>query len=202
MPMPVNELSGPALAATATAITAFVTSSISFVTLTLTKELKTSEFRQAWIDGLREDLARFFGASRAFARAAEGVQVHGTEYKSAPLTFGDEKISEVRYQAAETFSKVKLRLNPKEPEHVELLRLMRRAIDEQNSMLKGQTSVDVVLTAIEVANDFAPSVLKREWERVKDGERSFRIARNVFVSVAIATLVGFIVLLWSGKFGI
>ena len=200
--MAVTELSATALAATATAITAVVTCAVSFVTMSLTKELKTSEFRQAWIDGLRDDLAKFFGAARAFARASQSVQVHGQNYQSAPLSFGPAQAGEFRYQAAEAFSRVKLRLNPKEVEHIELLRLMRSAIDQQNEMLAAHTPVEPVLAAIDAANEYAPQVLKREWERVKAGETPFRVARAAFGAVAAGVLGTFLMLLWSGRFGI
>lgn len=200
--MATTELSAAALAATATAITTVVTSAVSFVTMSLTKELKTSEFRQAWIDGLRDDLSKFFGASRAFARATQSVFLHGQGYQSAPLSFAPEQIGEFRYQAAETLSKVKLRLNPSEAEHVELLRLMRNAVDRQNEMLATGSPVELVLTAIDTANDYAPQVLKREWERVKVGERSFRVARAFFGGIASVVLIAFVLLLWSGRFGI
>jgi hypothetical protein len=200
--MAINELSATALAATATAITTIVTTTVSFVTMSLTKELKTSEFRQAWIDGLRDDLSNFFGAARAFARAAESVQVHGATYQSAPLSFDPKQVGEFRYQAAEAFSRVKLRLNTKETEHVELLRLLRDALDQQNKMLAEKTSVLPVLTAIDAANEYAPQVLKREWERVKAGERPFRIARATFGVIAAVVLVVFLVYLMSGRFGI
>ena len=200
--MSINELSATALAATATAITTLVTSAVSFVTMSLTKELKTSEVRQAWIDGLRDDLSKFFGAARAFARATQSVHVHGANYQSAPLSFGPAQAGEFRYQAAESLSKVKLRLNPNEAEHIELYRLMQSAVDRQNEMLATQGPVEPVLAAIETANDYAPQVLKREWERVKAGERSFRVARASFGVIAAVVLILFIVLLWSGRFGI
>lgn len=200
--MATTELSAAALAATATVITAVITSIVSFVTMSLTKELKTSEFRQAWIDGLRDDLAKFFGAARAFARASQSVQVHGENYQSALLSFGPTQAGEFRYQAAEAFSRVKLRLNLKKIEHIELLRLMQSAIDLQNEVLSARTPVEPVLAAIDAANEFAPQVLKREWERVKAGERPFRIARATVGLTAAVVLITFLLLLWSGRFGI
>ncbi len=38
---------------------AFIAGAVSFIVTVLSKEQKTSEFRQAWIDALREDLAIF-----------------------------------------------------------------------------------------------------------------------------------------------
>lgn len=50
--MPI-ELQAQAVVAIGGVVTALVAGAFSFVNLTLNKEQKTSEFRQAWIDGLR-----------------------------------------------------------------------------------------------------------------------------------------------------
>lgn len=183
-----QDLPVQSIAALATVVASLITAAVSFVTLTLTKEQKTSEFRQVWIDGLREEIAGFLAAARAFARAAEILNTYGPDYKEKThLRISDEKIGDLRYQAAETLSKIQLRLNATEPEHIELLRLLRRAVDEQNKMLKEKTSIDETMKAIEMATKYAQPVLKKEWERVKAGELPFRIARN-WVAPAIATL--------------
>jgi hypothetical protein len=197
----VHDLPTQSLAAIATLVASLIAAAISFVTLTLTKEQKTSEFRQAWIDGLREELAGFLAAARAFARAVEVLNTFGPEYKEkTSLRISDEKIGDLRYQAAETLCRIQLRLNSNEPEHQELLRLLRRAITEQNAMLSERTGIEETMKAIERATECAQPVLKKEWERVKRGELPFRIARN-WLAPAIAVLsLLFIGYLWFGTF--
>ncbi|MBP9737406.1 MAG: hypothetical protein KBD82_17385 [Rhodoferax sp.] len=196
-----NDLPVQSLTAIATLVAALITAAVSFVSLTLTKEQKTSEFRQAWIDALREELASFLAAARAFARAVEIPNTYGPDYKDkTALRISDDKVGELRYQAAESFCKIQLRLNPNEPEHQELLRLLRRAINEQNAMLINKASIEETMKAIEMASEYAQPVLKTEWERVKKGELPFRIARN-WVAPAIAALsLLFIALVLLGKF--
>lgn len=126
-----NDLPVQSLTAIATLVAALITAAVSFVSLTLTKEQKTSEFRQAWIDALREELASFLAAARAFARAVEILNTYGPDYKDkTALRISDEKVGDLRYQVAESLCKIQLRLNPNEPEHQELLRLLRRAVSE------------------------------------------------------------------------
>ena len=196
-----NDLPVQSLTAIATLVAALITAAVSFVSLTLTKEQKTSEFRQAWIDALREELASFLAAARAFARAVEIPNTYGPDYKDkTALRISDDKVGELRFQAAESFCKIQLRLNPNEPEHQELLRLLRRAINEQNAMLINKASIEETMKAIEMASEYAQPVLKTEWERVKKGELPFRIARN-WVAPAIAALsLLFIALVLLGKF--
>lgn len=197
------DLPAQAIAAVGTLVAALIAGAISFVNLTLTKELKTSEFRQAWIDGLREELAKFFGAARAFARAVEALHKFGPEYKQkAALLITDEKASELRYQAAEMLSKIKLRLNPEEAEHIELLRLLLKAVSKQNEMLTNGSNVSETLAAIEAANEYARPVLKKEWKRVKEGELPFRVARNWLAPIIFLASVGLLIFIWNGAFNI
>ena len=196
-----NDLPIQSLTAIATLVAALITAAVSFVSLTLTKEQKTSDFRQAWIDALREELASFLAAARAFARSVEILNTYGPDYKDkTALRISDEKIGDLRYQAAESLCKIQLRLNPNEPEHQELLRLLRRAVSEQNAMLINKTGIEETMKAIEMASEYAQPVLKKEWERVKNGELPFRIARN-WVAPAIAALsLLFIAWVLLGKF--
>lgn len=192
-----------ALAAVATLVASLIAAAVAIINLTLTKELKTSEFRQAWIDALREDLAKFLGAARAFARAVEVVHSFGPDYKEkVPLLIGDDKISELRYQAAETLSRIRLRLNPEEPEHEELLRLLVKAVRIQNEALAKGGSVQTALDAIDAANDYARPVLKKEWNRVKAGELPFRVVRNWLAPAIFLVSIAFLIFMWNGAFKI
>jgi hypothetical protein len=181
-------ISGEAVAAIGAVVAALIAGAFSFVGLTLSKEQKTSEFRQAWIDGLREDLAAFFAGARAMARATEEERAGtASDETSRAFSITGEKISSIRYQAAETRYRIQLRLNPKEAAHKELMRLMQVAIDEQNSFFRGSGDMAKTLRAVDNAADFAPQVLKAEWERVKRGELAFRVARN-WVAPAVFVL--------------
>lgn len=173
--------------AIATVVAAIIAGLISVVTLTLTKEQKTSEFRQAWIDGLRQDLSEFFAAARAMARASEELAALGSRYASMPFTMPASQIAEIRQAVAVAFYRIKLRLNAEETEHKELLRLLLRTTEEQNQQLQAQSfDANKVLLALEAAAEYARPVLKAEWTRVKKGEPQFRLVRNWLVPVVFA----------------
>jgi hypothetical protein len=194
-----TELPVQSVAAIATVVAALIAAAISFVNLTLTKEQKTSEFRQVWIDGLRQDLASFFATARAFARASQERLTFGVESKEgALLALTEEKISDLRYQIAETRYRIQLRLNPKEVEHQELMRMMQVAIEKQQQMLAGKGDTDSILQAIEVAANYAPQILKTEWTRVKHGELPYRLARNWVAPIVFFGALLFVVFVWSG----
>ena len=122
----IAEHSTQSVTAIATVVAALIAAAMSFISLTLNKEQKTSEFRQAWIDGLREDLAAFFACARSFARATQELAAFGKGSKDgAPLAITEDKVSDIRYQIAENRYRIQLRLNAKESEHQILLSLCK-----------------------------------------------------------------------------
>jgi len=178
-----------------TILAAAIAAGASLVAVTLSKEQKVSEFRQAWIDALREDLASFLSSARAFARAMDARRLHGsktTDPAKTPFTL--EKVGEIRLAAAETFYRIKLRLNPDEEKHKELLRLLSQAIAAQNAVLEsdGADKRDV-LAAVESAAEFAQPILKAEWNRVKRGEKAFRVARIGAVVIIVVSILAILI---------
>ena len=186
------------ITAIATLVAALIAAAISFVNLTLNKEQKTSEFRQAWIDALREDLATFFACARAFSRATE--EQNRFEPSANPIQISQERIGDIRYKVSEVYSRIILRLNSEEPEHEEMLRLLRRTIAEQNIALRDKSDASKTIAAIEIANDYARPLLKKEWIRVKEGELPFRIARNWVIPIIFGFSVLAIIFIWRGTF--
>lgn len=174
--------------AIATVVAAIIAGLVSVVTLTLTKEQKTSEFRQAWIDGLRQDLSEYLATARAMSRAFEEMAAFGSQYSSQPASMPNAQIGELRRSIGVTFYRIKLRLNPDELEHIELLRLLSRVTAEQNQQLQAMTCDSArIFAALDAASDYARPVLKAEWKRVKQGEPQFRLVRNWLVP-AVFTL--------------
>lgn len=178
-------------------LVALIAAAASLVATTLSKEQKVSEFRQAWINELRSELAAFLSSARAFARAMAARDRHGSATDdAAKVPFTKERLGDIRATAAESFYRIKLRLNPNETDHSELLRLLSQAIGSQNTLLEGTGSThEEVLAAVDRAADFAPQVLKAEWNRVKDGERPYRVVRASAAWVVAVALLAF-ALLW------
>jgi hypothetical protein len=56
-----------------------------------------------------------------------------------------------------------------------------------------------VESPIEVVAEFAPQILKAEWERVKREELAFRLARNWIAPLIVLVSLAFVIFLWSGK---
>jgi hypothetical protein len=145
-----------------------VAAMVSLVGLTVSKEQKVSELRQAWIDALRDDLAELV----AHAHAIHGAS--SAEYKTRlELWVGvKENFSGINRVSAS----VQLRLNPTESAAQTILSCMK----ELEVLLSSDQRIDFkALADIErrlVAE--AQSFLKAEWERVKRGEPAYRWAKS------------------------
>jgi len=194
------DFSNVPLAPIATVVAALITALISFVNLTLSKEQKTSEFRQAWIDGLRSDLASFFSSSRALCRVMqEARSPNGSDEDVECFKFNNDQVSKMRFEGADSLYRIKLRLNKNEKKHNKLSKLLNTTIKIQNkiNIAKG-TDYTEALMAIDRASTYSQGILKSEWERVKDGEKSFQVAKNrVMPAIMIISLVLLTILLFS-----
>lgn len=97
-----------------------------------------------------------------------------------------EKITEIRHEAAETFSKIRLRLDPEKSEQKALLDSLGTLITEQNKYLSGEHyDIELIFNAINTASDKAAHVLRSEWGAVKIGEIPYRNAVNVATAMLV-----------------
>jgi hypothetical protein len=168
---------------------------VSFLVTILAKEQKTSEFRQAWIDSLRQDLSDFASASifltdslRLLAdgqNSAAGVRDHLLK----------DRYPEVKQIEAARI-RVLLRLNP--VEHIKLIGL----IDSAYSYSAERDEETDSLAGMRLVSDFiaeSQEVLKFEWKRVKRGETIFLITKWISLVAFVVSFI-FAVAYWRGHF--
>ncbi|WP_236184305.1 hypothetical protein [Pseudomonas juntendi] len=163
-------------------VAALIAALITFVVAVLSKENKTSEFRQAWIESLRNDVSELLGEFNVLEGVYDITIDHELEGKE-----GQAQINEFWKQHHKEYAKIDslcsrivLRLNAEE--HVALIAKVRKL---EGSIGKGQ-KVSVRLCE-ELVHDFAV-VFKKEWGRVKDGETVFR--RMKFAAVVVLLMGG------------
>lgn len=171
-----EELLIPALAALAVAVIAGV---VSLVVSILSKDQKTSEFRQAWIDGLRTDVSQLLAHFPVVMRTASIV--NGMSKQDRNEFFISHQRDHIEMEALSL--RIKLRLNPNE--HRELVALLDA--DDEGELTDDQLE--------QRAKDICAQtqlILKSEWERVKRGENSFvwlkRISKALSTLAVIAAL--------------
>ncbi|UFS77622.1 hypothetical protein LPB73_09685 [Tardiphaga sp. 37S4] len=161
-------------------VAALIAATVSLLGLIISKEQKTSEFRQAWIDALRSDLTAFLTQINTICDATK-------------VKYSDhaEKVETLRplYVLLNTSTfNILLRINPQEAHCKKLLTAMEcfNALTSDESKLTAEN-----IRSVEA--DFllaAQALLKSEWRRVKSGEWTFRIAKLLALFVILASVIG------------
>jgi len=188
----------PLIPVIGTVAAALVAGGIARANLIASKETKVSEFRQAWINALRDDLAALLSNTRTLARAVEESRAPQSDEAEK---FGIEKakITAVRHGAAESYHRIRLRLNGNQPDHNELRRLLGVMMEAQQVYMTNKDGdVSDPIDAVEKAALYAEGVLKSEWNTVKFGERAYRDS----VRATKYTLIGSFVVLAALVVGI
>lgn len=163
--------------ALATLAAAFVAGGIARSNLIVSKESKISEFRQAWVGELRENLSSLFSAVRLLARAVQDERDKENGNGSNPrFHFSQEKIVEVRHLSTETKYRIELLLDAQQESHAELRRLLDAMMDTQTTYLTGGKKADIepVFDSVGRANEQGTVVLAQEWKMVRLGEPEYR----------------------------
>jgi hypothetical protein len=155
---------------------AFITGAFSFVNLIISKDQKTSEFRQDWIDRLREDISAFTSQVESVSALYEFALKNDPESFQSPKEqekFVNSILPSLR-EIANTHHRIKLRLNPEE--HKSLAALVTE-INGLFSDIRAISDVGRVETLIANLIKESQLVLKREWKRVKKGEIGFVLTK-------------------------
>ena len=173
-------------------VAAALTAAIAFVVSVLAKESKTSEFRQAWIEGLRNDISELLGNYNMLEMSL-AIDVDQSEIPSERQRRADKFLSENKSEYAKLdalCNKVILRLNP--AEHVSLIEKIKVL---EGALGKGSAVSHAI--CVDMVNDFS-ILLKSEWDRVKRGEPAFQMTKKVaFIGFISVVLVGLILSAFS-----
>lgn len=157
-------------AAVGSIIAATIAGLVVFVSTVLTKEQKTSEFRQTWIDELRKDVSQFIsGTTEITALMREKARD-----KNEQLQFASENF-ELIQQLQSVEHRIVLRLNP--IEHNQLLRLVINFRANMKAAYAGGNRMKEEEILTKELLDSTKAVLSSEWKRVKRGEPTFRCVK-------------------------
>jgi len=166
-------LTDATLATLGTFVLGVVTSVVASVTLITSKENKISEFRQAWIDGQRADLASAVAAANSY------FQIRDAEKKAVCLA---------EFFASRT--RVALRDKPDGAEWTKTL----IALDKLgNIMASGVPNALEIRQATAIVTEESRIPLKAHWETVKSGEPFYRRFKRTFVFVMVVLVVGTVI---------
>jgi hypothetical protein len=131
-----------------------------------------SSKRQVWIDELRRDVAK----ALAFTSRIEDLKRPSPELgEEEQLDVFDRKMN-AELQTVELLMRIKLRLNPNEQEHNDLIAAFRELANAGPDPQPGETDADrqKLLTKFRAERDnvlgITQTILKSEWDRVRKGE--------------------------------
>jgi uncharacterized membrane protein YraQ (UPF0718 family) len=170
-----TSLPDPAVGAVVAALIAALASLLGLV---ISKEHKTSEFRQAWIDSLRSEISSLVAHIWVIFNAAHA------NYESRPARF--EALREDFLGVNQATATIRLRLNPNEKENKAIL----KSIEQIETLINtGDFSADVLQNSERQLITDSQVLLKREWLRVRSGELFFRILKILLVAVILAGVI-------------
>jgi hypothetical protein len=157
---------------------AIVAGVATLVSLIISKENKTSEFRQSWIDALRSDLAEAISSAsllNAFFATGKHVELP-SEFFAAWS------------KASAAMARIELRLNLLEQDHEEMAGLIRRAEAMIQSGANGQYDQEIAENLQTEVVALSQRILKSEWDRVRQGEATFVLMKSITI-LAIGLLM-------------
>jgi hypothetical protein len=177
------EASGERATVVSALLIAFVAGGFSLLGLIIAKEQKTSEFRQAWIDALREDIA-LYCAKVAIVQA----YIDRAVVLDADKLFEDNREEYIAIN--QSALRIKLRLNASESESDAILRPLKVIEGKLNAEFADiKMAMPDISAALKKLEKDAPPLLKTEWERVKRGELTYRVAKLCAAMVFVICLV-------------
>lgn len=159
---------------------ALIAGYFSFVTLINSKEQKTSEFRQNWIDSLRNEISEFT-SSIYFLKF---YYQQGAKNSDPGFING---LKEIHNKYAASSTAILLRVNANEKDKYlklvndEFLRILSDILDLVNA-----SRYDEAATRCNVLIEKAKPLLKEEWKRVKAGELSYKVIKYFSIVLFIA----------------
>lgn len=162
----------------------------SFLNLVSAKENKVSEFRLAWLDGLREEIADYTSAVRELVRVADAnLYALQDGEKKTQHELWRERHSETRdayNTVVSSLSKIQMRLNPKHisdnPEGDEA-KLMKNIL--YTRQLFNDRRYGEAARFTDDIREAATPLLKSTWDLVKNGEAGYQRIRNIASNVML-----------------
>ncbi|MBE4204507.1 hypothetical protein ACXIU6_16445 [Vibrio parahaemolyticus] len=182
-------MSAPFYAALGTISAAIITSVFVFINLINSKEQKTSEFRQDWINALRQNISEYSAVTTTFVSMMIYIDSFDTEDEKVKREsdFYKENI-DIANDITKYYNNIQLYVNPIENgSFLSALAKVHGLVTSKRVV----RSEDITAANQELVTE-AQSLLKSEWKRVKRGEMTYRVTKwGVFALLAFLTFTLF-----------
>jgi hypothetical protein len=138
----------------------------------VSRSIKISEFRQAWINDLRKDVADYVGAAHEWVRKYEQINVLESDKQEEKMRMEREDLLPIHNKALVILSRIKLRFNPRKNPYKkdddEFLSALNNLLNPGKLVPSDVSPLETSwLKLSNEAVEAARSILKREWEITK-----------------------------------
>lgn len=156
-------------------ITIIVTSIAALAVAWMTRQLKISEFRQVWINGIREDISLFISKSHEWI----DIYIKFNEENDQDIKSDMAKILDrIKYDALHVFRRIEMRFKNDDEKANELISQLNFLLSPAKLEPNNQYSSWNKMADLSVKN--ARNLLKEEWEVTKNPFRW--ILKNKFMT--------------------
>ncbi len=158
---------GAIIAAIVGLIAAIIASHTAKFVANLSKRTKVAEFRQAWINALRDDIANYMGAAELWHDKFLKISKENLDDSKLEIIFNELDV--LSNQALVFYWKIKLRINPRpnrfKEEDDQFLSSLHDLL--KISILDRKTPIKSWRLLADKAAEQSRELLKREWEIAK-----------------------------------
>lgn len=125
--------------------------------------VKISEFRQAWIDGLRADISEFISKAHEWIDLYLVFNAEDNQKKKAKLA---PKLDRIKYDSFHVLRRIELRFKPDDNQANTLVSNLKNLLDP--AKLKPNNQYSSWRALADTAAQDARALLKEEWETTKN----------------------------------
>ena len=165
-----------------TVIAATVAAGVTFLTATLSKDAKISDFRLAWMDTVRTEIAEISARCLHIQESSKRLRAQGTAEVQIHKEFAEDMLSIKR-----NIAMLRMRLDPRK--HQPVIYLLTKVDKKEWSERPLQTSSPDLLTEFQ---EEGRKLLFTEWQRVKKGEGAYMLFRPLskYMFLILLTALG------------
>ena len=171
---------------------ATLTGVFSFVSLINQKEGKISEFRQNWIDALRDDIAKLTSSFDRISSSWQLIDIQ--ENKKANAFDGSDWMMQFNELAkedistfTECYNRIMMRLNVTDDKKlIEKIKVAKKTLSEPQDMFDKKIVSELIAQIIELSQQ----LLKDEWEVVKAGEKAYKNTKKATLFIIFTLFLG------------
>jgi len=160
-------------------LTSIIGASVATISLAISKDAKVSEFRQQWMDAMRDDVSRFSALALALMLAKDDVR-EGTLTPER-----DDAGRQVTLEMNQIAFRIKMRLDFTKERQARVNELCRAATQ---LLHEPDTTFDALNGTLDTLSDEAIEVLDEAWKQVRRGEKRFRWTFYFALTILVGSL--------------